>query len=523
MTAFLEDIRSEIGSNPTARKMNYPGRLEKKIEMLLGYFPEPRRELRFFFEAVLYNVSVKHSDLENLLKFMKKLPDEKREVVRELFGVVWHAPTEGVRSEGLSEDKARRECHKKTLVDSVDALRQFAKATQLTSRQIRQVKEMRRRLRMDIHDVLKTITVSPRILRGLKKPPRPIYAWIVPVGVAFTIAVAMLQYAPNVSMFVLYPVIMGIIAVGVFYISTRVAIAPGILTYKKTREYLSRIVQGIDTPSSIDGRMAQVGIDTEEYHRSRVYENPDKGVRIVIRDKRTLEGAVKFLTSSEEIGSCIALRHFVAWTLPALLADNGIVLADIYHKGSRGRYQQRGQMWMIAAETNGEPVLTVNSFEFNNEGAKHIDALIPEGIRVLQDVAGRAHFKRILIGISDFGRDYLDAEYEQGHIQGQVRKIHSREAGYRYYFDAYRLDYSRRSPGSGREYVYDQKRGFVKRAYAVIFGLIEPSQGNVAKAKAFFDSAGNSRNCWEVPLDGMHSAARDKSAASSPPTAGGTP
>ena len=48
----------------------------------------------------------------------------------------------------------------------------------------------------------------------------------------------------------------------------------------------------------------------------------------------------------------------------------------IIHFTSRAWHQQ-AHLWMLAAEKKGEPVLAVNSVQFNNEEARYIDVLLP--------------------------------------------------------------------------------------------------------------------------------------------------
>jgi len=257
--------------------------------------------------------------------------------------------------------------------------------------------------------------------------------------------------------------------------------------------------------------MEELGINISELEKEMVYEDERKRIRIVIRNKKTLEGAIRFLTSSDEIGSCAALENFVSWTLPSLLDDDSVVLADVYYKGTESHsYSQRAQIWIVAAEeatkspgaetSEVRPVLAVNSFEFNNEGARYIEELMPEMVKVLQDVARRAGFTRIYAGISTFGRGYLDRHFPQGQTRNAPKKIHDPEAGYRYYFDVFTLRRSFANWRIKRDYIYDKRRGFTKRAYALIFGAIEFLKGNKAKARAFFDTLLSPHNFWEIPL-----------------------
>ncbi len=498
---FIDQIRSKVKANKIANQMNYGPRFEKKVVKLLQYFPQPNPNLRYFFEEVLYNVSIKDTDLINVLKFLDQLKQEKRTTAVGVFAAMWTEQKVDLEQSVMTIDKVGRDESKKELFASIDVVKKFIKATTLAHNDVSKIIRMQRRLKIDIHKVLEIVTISPKILKGLEKPPRPIYAWIAPTILASGISYALLLAFPSVPIWALYGVTMSIVTIGTYYVSTQLNIAPGILYYEKTRRYLSQIIDGKRGKSNIQDKMEKLGIDVHEFDKEKIYENKADGVRIVKRNKKTLEGAIKFITSSEEIGCCIALQNFVSWALPSLLDDDSIMLADIYYKGAKNRYNHRGQMWMVAAEENGIPVLTVNSFEFNNEGAKYINELMPETIKSLQDMARRAGFKKIYIGISDFGRGYLDAHYPQGSNTSVAKKIHHSDAGYRYYFDTYRHKWAIRNKSIVREYVYEKKRGMIKRIYAVIFGAIEYFKGNKAKAKSFIDTATSVNNYWEIPLN----------------------
>jgi hypothetical protein len=495
---FLRDMREAIARDPLARKMRYPAQVERKIEQLRGVFPTLDRRLEHFFEAVLYNVSVKDTDLVNVLKFVGKLPPDQRQIVEGLFAVVWNRPDAQTLAVGLSNDKKARDAEKQRLMAGTDAIRKCVKSCRLTGEQVRQILAARRALRLEILDVLKVVSLRPRILRGLRKTPRPIFSWFGPVTLGLLAVSVLFALAPTLSSIWIQSVFMAIVAPGVYLVSTRLAIAPGVLSYAKTRSHLAGVLAGTSPASAIRDRMEALGIRFEEFAKAHLYEDREQGVRIAVRDKRTLEGAVQFLTSSEEIGNCIALRNFVAWVLPSLLADDAVMLADVYYKGSQ-TYGHRAQIWMIAAEQDGIPVLTINSFEFNNEGAKYLDVLMEHCVGAIQDVAARAGFQRIYAGISDYGRSYLDRSFPQAQLGTSVRKIHAPEAGYRYYFDAFRL---RRSMTGGRlckEYVYMARRTLAARGYALGFGLLELLKGNRAKALAFWDTVANPNNGWEIP------------------------
>ena len=127
-----------------------------------------------------------------------------------------------------------------------------------------------------------------------------------------------------------------------------------------------------------------------------------------------------------------------------------------------------------------------------------MDVLMPQIVAVMQDVAQRCGFTAIYVGISDFGRQWFDRRYPQGEPTEAITKLHSDELGFRYYFDSFRL------AGRGtarRRWEYMPRRTLAVRAYAVVFGLVELSKGNRAKCKAFFDSARNLNNCWQVPVN----------------------
>ncbi len=496
---FIETILAEINENPVAQKMSYPPRAIAKLEKLLEYFPSPNRNLRYFFEEILYNVSVKDGDLVNVLKFLDKLSPDQRKKTEEVIAVVWSASNQEAMRR-LSEDKAVRDSLKKDAFDKLMAVQKFMKATRLSRMKISEIAKVRRALGISIADALDIVTMNPRILKGLRKPPRPIYAWVAPTAFAFLVGFGVFTIYPLISNAALFFILMGIIAPGTFLISTRLNIAPGILYYKRLRDYLSERLRKTGHVSAIEKKMQAIGINVSEFEKGRVYENKEKGIRIRIHDKKTLKGAIDFLTSSEAIGNCISLQHFVSWILPSLLSDDGIILADIDHKGSGDAYQHRAQMWMIASEDNGDPVLTVNSFEFNNDGAKYFDELMPEAIQILQDVARRSGFKKIYAGITNYGRDYLDQHYSQGASRNTIKKIHDPEAGFQYHFDAFRYRWL------ARDFVLKKSRSFTERAYAIIFGLFELTKGNRAKARAFFDSARNARNFWEIPLQGQTAA-----------------
>jgi len=486
LPGFVQQILAEIGQTEMAIKMSYPDRLHPKVNKLLEYFEHPSARLAPFFEVILFNTSIKETHIENAIKFMKKLDASDRQKIATLFELLWPQRNEAILKVGLSEDKQARVEAMTATMTRIDRIREYVKGVPREGWNAKLLRKVGKVLQIAHEDVLEVVRLRPRILRGLKKPPRPIYAWIGPTAVALGMVYLLVTQIPNVAPIAVYVVMMGVSVLGTWVVSTRLAIAPGILCYEKTRRRLKEVLKGGWTRSPVSLRMSDLGLEVEEYARNQLYENKDKGIRIEIPDKRTLEGAMQFLTSSEEIGNCIALRNFVSWCLPSLLNDETIMLADVLLKGSSRAWHQRAQLWMVAAQRKGEPVLAVNSVEFNNEGAKHIDVLLPEMIEIMRDVCRRAGFRGIYVGISDFGRHWFEEHFPQGDVPDPIIKVHHPDLGFTYYFDAFNL---KRSGILGKRYEYMKKRSLVARTYAVVFGLIERLKGNSAKAKAFFDSA----------------------------------
>jgi len=493
---FIEKIKSEIAGNPIAKKMGYPVRLEAKIDRLLKYFPSPDESLSHFFEEVLFNISISDTDLINVLKFVDKTEGEDRIGIENLFSIVWSDANPEAKRLGLSDDKGSRERLKRNLFEKIDTIRKAAKTNVINQRHLKKILQMQKALKLPMSDVIRIITISPRIIRGLRKSMRPLYAAIPPTLLASILIPAMISLPPSIA----YILFVLIALSGTYLLSMHLKLAYGVLYYDKIRRYLNRIMEKRDEKTGIQKKMEEMGINFGEFGRENVYENNEKGIRIVIRDKKTLEGAVKFLTSSDEIGSCIALENFVSWSLPSLLSDDAVMLADVFCKNSRSVYVQRAQMWIIAAEEDNNPVIVVNSFEFNNEGAKNMNEIISEAVNVLQDKAIRCGFKKVYVGISTFGREYMDSHFNQGVSNGVVKKIHDPEAGYKYYFDVFRLKRSIDGWNIKKDYMYEKKRGMMKRAYSLIFGMVELMKGNRAKGRAFLETLRNTHNFWEVPL-----------------------
>ncbi len=337
--------------------------------------------------------------------------------------------------------------------------------------------------------------LRPRIVRGLRKPPRPMFAWIGPALLVLCLLALLGPSVWSLPLPLVYLLTVGTLAVGTWVTSMHLPIAPGILSYEKTRRRVREVLRGRWSPSAAAQRMQRLGIDIEQFMSAHTYRFADGDVRIELVDKRTTKGLLQFLTSSEEIGNCIALRHFVAWCLPSLLDDDSVMLADVFMKGSTNAWHQRGQVWLVAAEMADRPVLVVNGVEFNNEGAKYAEILLPAVVQMLQELSCRAGLRRVFIGVSQFGRGWCDQHLVARHDTGPVTKIHHHQLGYRYYFDAFRLQ---RSSG-GWQYGYVLRRSLLARSYALWLGALEWSKGNRAKAAALFDSARHAHNCWELP------------------------
>lgn len=489
MSGPAERVLAQIGRDPTALKMAYPPRAAAKAAFLAGLLGAPREDAAHFYEAVLLNAGLKETHLEGALKFLKDLPADARLGAAGLLGLLWPEPDEAARRAGLSEDKAARDAAVKDALGRLDRLRLFCKSAPREAWDAARLEGVARALGLDCAGAMAVVAQKPRLLRGLWKPPRPLYAWPLPAAAAAFLGGWLMSRGAGFA--AVYAAVLGTLTAGTCLVSLRLAVAPGVLRYEKTRRRLKEALAGAWRPSGAVGRLKELGVDVEQFLRAEVYEDGGAGVRVSVRDKRTLEGACQFLASSEDIGNCIALRNFVSWTLPSLLDDESVVLADVALKGSRG-WQPRAQVWLVAAERGGVPVLTVNSVEFNEEGAKRLDAVMPVAVKALQDVCARAGFKALYLGISDFGRAWCDARYAQGAGTEPILKVHSPELGTAYYFDSY----ARR----GGRWEYMRRRTLTARAYAVVFGGVELLKGNPGKAAAFFDSACNAANFWEVPL-----------------------
>lgn len=490
MSGPVERVLAQIGRDPTALKMSYPPRAAAKAAFLAGLLGAPREDAAHFYEAVLLNAGLKESHLDGALKFLKDLPADARFRAAGLLGLLWQGPDEAARRAGLSEDKAARDAAVKDALGRLDRLRLFCKSAPREAWDGPRLAAFARALGLSGAEALALAALKPRLLRGLWKHPRPRWAWPVPVLAAGLLGAFLA--GRGAPLWELYAAVLGVALAGTAAVSLLVPAAPGVLRYEKVRRRIRQAFAGRWEPSPAVARMKALGVDWEAFARAGRFEDAAAGVRVETRDKRTLEGAAQFLASSEDIGNCIALRHFVSWTLPALFDDEAVMLADVSLRTSKG-FQPRGQVWLVAAERDGVPVLCVNSFEFNEAGARDLATSLPVCVAALKDVCARAGFKALVLGITDFGRAWLDARYPQLTPGAPVLKVHAPELGNAYHFDSFRRRRGR--------WEFSPRRSPAARLYALLFGGLELLRGNRAKAAAFLDSARDARNAWSVPLD----------------------
>ena len=483
----LDFLAAEIARHPVSETMSYAGRLKEKVDGVRRYFPAPSELPKSLLVQILANPSVKATHLENYFRFVATLEPAQRSLVPIFLDFLWPEQTEPWESLLDSAKKARKKSMKE-LGKRLDRLRHFLKRVPESGLEPGPLRRLAKVTGLEPAEVLRLVSERPRILRGLRKAPRPVVAALPMV----LLGCLLLPLLPTtLPMGMIYALFLGTVAGGTWVLSTRLPVAPGVLTYEAVGRRLAQVTGPGWQEGPVVERMRALGIDTEQYLQARTYENKELQTRIEVRDRREFEGLAQFLTSSEEIGNCIALQNFVSWCLPSLLDDESIVLADVICKGNGRLWQQRAQLWMVAAERDGVPVLTVNSLEFNQEGVKHLERILPELVRVLQDVARRAGFEEVVVGISDYGRSWLDARYGLP-TPGQVRKVHSKELGHRYYFDSYRRQ--------GQDWVFMSTRSLSARLYAWTFGAIEWLQGRTHKANAFFETARSRRNAWTIPV-----------------------
>ena len=194
---------------------------------------------------VLWNVSIKEGDLTDALKFLNSIEDEpKKTKARELFAAVWSAKVADARTMGMCEDKVAREKLKADVFARINAIRELAKVADLGAVRVSDVRRMQRSLGISILDVLKIVGISPAILRGLWKPPRPYFAWIVPAVTALGVGLVLMNAFPSVSAWVVYVVVMGIVILGTLFLCMKASIAPGVLRYARTIAYVRRRDRG---------------------------------------------------------------------------------------------------------------------------------------------------------------------------------------------------------------------------------------------------------------------------------------
>jgi len=222
--------------------------------MLLRYFPSPDEKLRLFFEEVLLNVSVRDTDLINVLKFLNKLQGQELSNATDLFALVWADENPAVREKGLSEDKQARDKLKQELFDKTDAIRRYAKAGPLSTKEIKKVVRMRKALDLGITDVLKIVIVNPSILRGLRKTPRPIYSWLIPALIAACISYALVLLGSTVPASILYLSAVAVVVLGTYWVSMYAKIVQASFTTGRRR--------GI-YPSSFTGHAGKQGLKRE--------------------------------------------------------------------------------------------------------------------------------------------------------------------------------------------------------------------------------------------------------------------
>lgn len=474
--SLVERMLERIGKDASALKMSYPPRAAAKARQLLAVFPRPEGRLEPFFEAILYNASLKDTHLDGALRPLARLDERGRRRAAALAALLWPCPDPDLRAVGLSTDKAARDGALQKTLAKLEVLRRFLLGAPPAAWDAALVSAAARALRLPPEDVLRLAAHRPKLLRGLWKTPRPVFACLPPL----VLCAALLAWAPGWAG---TGVILPLLVAGTWLLSTRAALAPGILRYEKTRRRLGEVLAGAWKPSAAAARMRALGVDVEEYLRAVSYE--DSGVRIELRDKRTATGAVEFLTSSEEVGNCIALRHFVSWCLPSLLDDESVVLADVHQKSGGRSWRQRAQVWLVAARLGGRPVLVVNSVEFNEEGARRVGELLPAMSAMLEDVRRRAGFSEVIVGP------------RAG--TSSVEKVHDASLGFAYYFDAFRL--------RGGRWLHLERRSAAARASALLFGLLDILKGSGARGRAQLELALSGRNSWEGRLEEAGGAA----------------
>ncbi len=72
----------------------------------------------------------------------------------------------------------------KNTLYKLDLLRKFTNKVSSESWNSKQLSQMSKALDLPIINCMELVEIKPRILRGLRKPPRPIYAWPIPADLA---------------------------------------------------------------------------------------------------------------------------------------------------------------------------------------------------------------------------------------------------------------------------------------------------------------------------------------------------
>ncbi|MFT4541276.1 MAG: hypothetical protein ACI841_003325 [Planctomycetota bacterium] len=475
-------------------------RFEDKLERIerTGLSALPRAAA--LIEAMLANPLLRASQIDQVLGLAKRSHTGFDAASEQLLAFVFPDAT-GIGSRALSNAATEEQAAaRKELLKRLSLLHGFGSQTEPASWSMRQLSLARRALRLEGWQVLEVVGMRPRILRGLWKNPRPLWAMWGPLLLAAIALWLVHIWAPSVPPWIALVTSIGISSSGTIALSLWAPIIPGVLWSPSIRQWLQAIYSG-DTPDGLAvSAMTAVGIDAEAYLRAGEYTSASGAVRIHKLDKRELEHAIQFLTSSERIGNCIALRNFVAWTLSAFLTDAAVQLADVYCRGSSKKRSQRAQVWMVAAQRAGRPVLVVNSIEWNEPGLAYLPQTMPEIVLALQSIAADAGFQEIVVGISAHGREWLDERFPQSATQPGITKLHESGAGLRYHFDAFRkswrLDGSKLAPA----YVHLPRRSLSARTYSLILFALAKLRGRDRAAQSHLASARVAHNAWSLPI-----------------------
>ena len=188
-------------------------RFDAKVKKLLEYLPDPGRELDGFFRQVLTAPGVRDTHMDNALKFLNKRSEEERRAIRPLLELCVQGLSE------VEDNKARG----KMLVARVDQVRLFTGKAPRWAWKRAPLRTVVRKLRLDPGSVLELVRARPRILRGLWKNPRPIYAWIVPLLVTLPLVATVVQVWPAAPFWVLYGLTMAGVLGGTCWLSMGLA------------------------------------------------------------------------------------------------------------------------------------------------------------------------------------------------------------------------------------------------------------------------------------------------------------